>query len=165
MAVASNDRFEIEPSPARAQTRPSSTSRGCWWILLPIGCLGALLVCGGLVGAIFFGTMSVMKNTQPYQTAVSQAQQEPAVQEILGENITPGWSIQGSFHVENDTGRVDMSIPLSGSKSSGQVQVEGRLENGIWVYDKLLFSDSTGKQIDLLPTLQSGEVTEAPADY
>ena len=165
MAVASNDRFEIEPSPAQTQARLASTRRGCWWILLPVGCLGALAVCGGLVGAIFFGAMSVMKNTQPYQMAVSQSQQEPAVQEILGENIAPGWSIQGSFNVENDTGRVDMTIPLSGSKSTGQVQVQGRLENGIWVYDKLLFTDSAGQQIDLLPTLESGEVNEEPADY
>jgi hypothetical protein len=106
-----------------------------------------------------------MKSTQPYQTAVTLAQQDATVREALGDNITPGWSIQGSFHIENDTGEVQMTIPLSGSKSSGQVRVEGRLENGVWDYDKLLFTDSLGQQVDLLPAQQSGEVNEVPSNY
>jgi|694.fasta_scaffold00030_55 hypothetical protein len=165
MAFNPNERFEIEPPRTSSQVNRSTGRRGCWWILLPVGCLTALAVCGGIVGAILFGAMSAMKSTQPYQTAVTLAQQDATVREALGDNITPGWSIQGSFHIENDTGEVQMTIPLSGSKSSGQVRVEGRLENGVWDYDKLLFTDSLGQQVDLLPAQQSGEVNEVPSNY
>jgi len=104
---------------------------------------------------MFFGAMSMLKNAEPFQTAVRLAQENPEVQAILGENISSGFAVQGSINVENDTGNVDMTIPISGSLSSGQVKVRGQRVNGQWVYEEIFFEDASGSsQIDLLPENQ-----------
>ena len=143
------ERFEIEPPSRATPTMPAAKKRGCWWIAIPVGCLAVLLVCGGFVGSIFFGVTTMLKSSEPFQRAVQLASDDLDVQEALGENITPGWSVQGSIQVDNGEGEVDMVIPLSGSKGSGQVHVRGTRESGQWIYEKIEFSDSSGNRIDL----------------
>ena len=153
----SGERFEIESSRPHPTSAQAPRKRSCLWVALPVGCVVMLLVCGGGGAAIFYGAMSVLKSAEPFQTAVQLAQQNPEVQAILGENIDSGFAVQGSINLENDTGNVDMTIPVSGSLSSGQIKVKGQRENGQWVYDEILFTDSSGNQVDLLPDLQASE--------
>ncbi|MBX3422033.1 MAG: hypothetical protein KF752_10820 [Pirellulaceae bacterium] len=119
------------------------------WLMIPAGCLGVLLVCGGGLTALIVGGMSLYKNSEPYQQAVQLAKNSPQVQQALGENIMPGWSIQGSIHIENNNGQVDMTIPMSGSRGNGQIRIRGTKSGSDWDYDLIEFEDEQGNIIDL----------------
>jgi len=41
----------------------------------------------------------------------------------------------GSISLENDTGTVDFSIPVSGPDGKGTVKVKGTKEAGNWTYE------------------------------
>lgn len=152
---AEPQRFDIQQPPATAKS-----GRSCLFWLLPIGCLGVLLVCGGFGVAAYFG-MNAMKDLAPFKAAVESAQNSPEVQEILGDNIQGGWQIQGNISVQNQEGDVDMSIPVTGTKGSGRVHIRGKLINGQWVYDELYFTSDSGDRVDLL-----GEaVEEADSEF
>lgn len=134
---------------------------------IPAGCLAILLVCGGFVGSVFVGVTAMLKSSEPFQTAVQLASEDPEVQQALGDDITPGWSVRGSIQLRNSEGEVDMVIPLSGSKGTGNVLVQGTRELGRWKYDKIEFSDSSGTRIDLRPveTLTDGETNSQENEF
>ncbi len=139
-------RFEINPPQAAAKR-----GRGCLWWAIPLGCLGVLVICGGIGGSAWFFGMNYLKESAPYKTATTLAQNNPQVQEILGDNIQPGWAIQGKMAIENNDGSVDMSIPLTGSKGSGRVHIRGTAVGDEWHYDEIYFTSDSGQdRIDLI---------------
>ena len=60
--------------------------------------------------------------------------------------------MQGNISLENgDSGHVDITIPLKGSKRKGYVTIIGEKVNGDWVYEELyVLIKSTNEEINLL---------------
>lgn len=106
------------------------------WIL-GCGCVGILLIIGGIVAFVTMGVGGVgaaLKNNAPYKDSIAAVQSHPAAIEALGEPIEPGWIPSGNISVENDTGKVDFSIGVSGPKGEGTIKVIGTKANGVWTY-------------------------------
>lgn len=140
--------FQIEP-PVLA-TQPRKGKSGCFWASLSIGCLTVLLLtCGGFILLGFFGFTAALRSTEPYQQALKAAQNDPEVQQAVGENIEASWPMTGSINNTNGQESVDIEFTVKGSKGSGKVHVRGQRNNGPWQYDQIEFSDSSGNKIDL----------------
>ena len=78
----------------------------------------------------------------------------PAVVEVTGEPIEAGWLVSGNIQINGQTGRADLSIPISGPRGGGQLQVEATKNAGEWHLDSLTFFDAAGgPPIDLLDEL------------
>ena len=75
-----------------------------------------------------------LKSNGPYKDSIAAVQSHPAAIEALGEPIEPGWMPSGNISVENDTGKVDFSIGVSGPKGDGTIKVIGTKSNGVWTY-------------------------------
>ena len=101
---------------------------------MPSGCIA--LVGGGvgffvLIFALIFG---VMKNTEVYETALYEAQTNPAVIEHLGNRIEDGLIFTGNMEVNPSSGYADIVIPISGQKGSGSLYVQAEKIAGSWQY-------------------------------
>lgn len=112
-----------------------------WKWLVPVGCLLPIVVCGGgIVALVFFG-LSVLKNTAPYKDGVAKAKANPAVVAALGEPIEGGSMVGGTFNVRNvngqESGDVDLTIPLTGPKGTGTLRVVGKADAGKWTYSTM----------------------------
>lgn len=130
--------------------------RGWWgrnwkWVL-PVGCLGSLvipiLLCAGILGAIMGG----MKTSWACTEGLELARNNPAVIAQLGEPIEPGWMISGSIHVSGSSGKADLAIPLNGSKNSGTLYVVAHKDVGQWLFDQAEVEvNGQQERINLLP--------------
>ena len=122
------------------------------WVLPVGGCLTIILLFVFGVGAIFFGVSKAITSSAPYEYAVEQASNHPEVIAALGENIETNGIMQGNISLENsDGGRVDISIPIKGSKGKGSVVVKGEKTEGTWYYESLyVIIKETQESINLL---------------
>ena len=122
--------YQTDHSP---QPPPGWWSRNWKWAV-PTGCIA--LVGGGvgffvLIFALIFG---VMKNTEVYETALYEAQTNPAVIEHLGNRIEDGLLFTGNMEVSPGSGYADIVIPISGQKGSGSLYVQAEKVAGSWQY-------------------------------
>ncbi len=102
--------------------------------IIGCGCIGLILV-GTIIGIVGF-TMAgkLLKNNAPYTDSIAAVQSNPAAIKALGEPIEPGWIPSGNISVENNTGKVDFSIGVSGPDGSGTIKVVGTKADGVWTY-------------------------------
>jgi hypothetical protein len=97
--------------------------------LLSCLCLAAV---AGITGISIVGAFSMIKATPVYQEALQTVQNDSRAQEMLGTPITAGWMISGEIIETGPTGTADFSIPVSGPKGSGRVDVVAKKVNGEW---------------------------------
>ncbi|MCC8459684.1 cytochrome c oxidase assembly factor Coa1 family protein [Photorhabdus aegyptia] len=91
--------------------------------------------------------MGVMKSSEPYKKALSLAQSNPIVKNILGQPIKTGWFVSGSV---NDR-EAELDIPIKGNRSGGSMHVDANKYAGHWRYKNITVQpDSGGQLIDLL---------------
>jgi len=117
--------------------------RHLWWAI-PIGCFGLIAASLLFVGAILTLVFSILKGSVAYENALEVAAGHPAVLEVTGEPVEAGWFVSGNINTNNQTGRADLSIPISGPDGSGYIQVEATKNGGEWYFDRLVFLDADG---------------------
>lgn len=141
------------PPPASAPVYypPPPAGGGKKWIFLGCGGCVGLLVLGGIAIAIFFYLAAgALKKSDAYATSVKVAHDSPQVQAALGTPVEDSWMIQGSFNIKNDTGDIDMVVPLKGPKGEGKLTVKGTKASGSpWDYSVLEFLAPDGSTTDL----------------
>lgn len=127
-----------------------STSVWVW-----VGCGCGLLLAGfiAFICFIVFVVFAAMRSAQPYQDGLQRASVDPRVLEAFGSPIEPGWFLSGSIKTENQTGTADISIPISGPKQSGHIQVTGTKSGGRWRYTTMTVIPKSGPPIDLLENI------------
>jgi hypothetical protein len=132
------------------QALPPAKSSGTKWVFWGCGgCLGLMLLGGIVMGVIFFGVMSVIKNTDAYKSAIT-ATTSPEVQAELGTPITPGIFPMGSVNMNNGQGTADLSIPITGPKGAGTIHYKATSNGGSWKVSEFnVVISSDGKVIDL----------------
>ena len=125
-------------------------SRNAKWVV-PGGCLTLLVIVACFVGVILTFVSGAMKSSDAYTHALASARANPAVIAALGTPISDGFLPSGSVNTTGSSGTADLSIPISGPKGSGTIQVEARRSAGGWTYTVLSVKlASSGKTIDLL---------------
>lgn len=122
-----------------------------WKWLVPVGCLGTLILLVGFAGLVFLGVMGMVKSSDAYRQALSKARDSPAAVAVLGEPIGEGFFTTGSLNVTGPSGTAELAIPIFGPKGKGTIYVEARKSLGEWSFSKLVVeTEADGKRIDLL---------------
>ena len=126
----------------QSQANPSVQPPGGWWSrnwrwFVPVG--SAVFVLGGVgffvaIIALVFG---MMKSTEVYETALFEAQTNPAVIEYLGNRIEDGLIFTGNMEVNPSSGYADIVIPISGKKGSASLYVKAEKVAGSWQYQTM----------------------------
>src|ERR1700754_1584304 len=129
--------------------------KGClgrnWKWMLPVGCLGLILVGVAVIGGIFLVAMSAMKSSEVYKGALERARSNPEAAVALGGlPIKDGWLVQGNVNFSGGSGTANLQIPVSGPKKSGTIQVRAVYEGGAWMYERLDLVVEGGETISLL---------------
>lgn len=139
--------------------KPGWFSRNWKWAV-PLGCLGTAVMFVGFIAAIFMVVLGAMRTSDAYQVATATARQDPAVIDALGEPIEVGWLVSGNINVSGPSGEADLSVPLSGPRSSGTLYIVADKVAGEWIFERMevALADST-QRVDLL-----SETSEASGD-
>ena len=101
------------------------------------------------VAGSFYLTSASLKSTDVMQQALAQAQNNPAINETLGEPIELGWYVTGSVTYQALFGDADVSAPIGGPKGQGSLTVSARRTNGIWEFMALTVTVDGGRVIRL----------------
>ncbi|MBN4058037.1 hypothetical protein JYT34_01215 [Olleya sp. AH-315-K02] len=126
-------------------------TRNWLWVIPVGGCLTIICLFVFGVGAIFFGVTNVLKNSTPYEYSVELASNNSDVIQLLGEPIETHGIMSGNISIQNNSGEVDISIPIKGSKGKGTVIVIGEKIDGEWFYEELyVLIKETNEKINLL---------------
>jgi TonB family protein len=133
--------------------QPQQQPKGClgrnWKWMLPVGCLGLILIGVIVVGGIFFAAMSAIKSSDVYKGALERTQKSPEAVALLGEPIKDGWFVKGNVRFAGGSGTANFEVPVSGPKSSGTLYVSAIYE-GSWMYERLDLAPASGKTVSLL---------------
>lgn len=113
---------------------------GCGVATAVIGICIGMFIC--LFGVLAFGFNSV-RNSEPYQLALTTAQQSETAVLLLGEPIEPGFLFSGSFSVSGPDGDAEYSIPVSGPRGSGQLHARAIKTNNVWELNTLILETDT----------------------
>lgn len=120
---------------------PQSKGGGCKLAVIIVVLAGVAFV--GLFVGIFFFVMRMMTSNGAYQGALEKARKNPEVVALVGEPVEPGTFITGNINTSNDSGRADLSIPISGPKGSGTLRVIAEMQLGVWKFKHLEFVSGT----------------------
>ena len=99
--------------------------------------IGSVLMVGLFVGGVFELVTSIMRSSDAYKTAVQKAENSPDVAERIGRPLKVGWLASGSINVTDDSGDADLSIPISGPRGKGHIEVSAKKKHGKWTYQTL----------------------------
>jgi len=112
-------------------------SRNWMWLVPTSGCLLIILFVVFGIGAAIFGVSKLMTGSEPYEYAIEKASHDPIVIEHLGESIKSDGIMSGNISLKNDSGEVNITIPIKGNLDRGSVTIIGKKINGVWKYDEL----------------------------
>jgi hypothetical protein len=138
-----------QPPPIPGAPRPGWWARNWKWVI-PVGCLGMVLLVAIFIAAIVGIVFGAMKSSDVYREALRRAQDNPQVQAALGTPIESGWWMSGQINVNNDTGDANIVIPVSGPKGKGKIHAVATKSGGRWSYSTLTVDVDGGGTIDLL---------------
>ena len=119
-------------------------SRNWKWVL-PVGCLGVVVVGVAVVLLGLSAVFGTMKSSDVYKQAVARASANAAVKRELGEPIETGWLVNGRINFSGSNGDADISIPLEGPKKKGTLHAVATKTSGQWKFSTLQveFDDDT----------------------
>ncbi len=128
---------------AQTSTNPPKARSGCLWafLVLMMIVVGGVTVIGGGMAWLFNG----LARSEGAVQALKRASDAPAVTAKLGSPIVRGTFASGSYSVNSDgTGRIDLSLPVSGPKGSGTLLVVGSRTANQWSYSRLIIVPDDG---------------------
>jgi hypothetical protein len=125
---------------------------GKWVAALAGGFVLLSCICAagvaGTAGAAVYGAFSLLKNNPAYRQALQTVQKDVRAQEMLGTPIEAGWLISGEISETGSSGTADFSIPVSGPKGSGRIDVVAEKNHGEWIITLLqLVMDGTHERL------------------
>lgn len=140
---------------------PSSWLGRNWKWVVPVGCLSMLVVGLVLVAAMSYFMFGLIKHAEPYQHALSAAQTDSALVQVLGAPIQPGLTVKGGIHLTGDDGTADFSFPVHGPKGEATVFVAARRVRAHWQYEVIEADVGRPQRIDLLDASSAPPVPPA----
>jgi hypothetical protein len=124
--------------PGNAPAPPTRTwfARNWGWFV-PVMLLGAVLLFGLFAAGIFELVTSLMRSSDAYKTAIQRAEDSPQVAQKIGYPLKVGWFTSGNINLVNDNGEANLSIPISGPRGKGHIEVSAKKRHGKWTYQTL----------------------------
>lgn len=121
------------------------------WAVPTGGCLIIIILLIVFASSLFLGLTSVIKESSPYQEALSNTRENELVIDRLGEPIVTDGMISGQINYSGDSGHADLEIPIKGPKGKATIHVIGFKEKDQWNYQTLkVYFDSPNEEVDLL---------------
>ena len=120
------------------------------WVWVGLGCGVLILGVVGFLVFIFTVVFGSMRNSMPYQEAVTRAQNDPRVIAALGTPIKPSYFFSGSISTRNGNSDAKFEIPLRGPKGQGLLHIAGTKTGSKWEYNRMTVTLKSGTEIDLL---------------
>lgn len=117
--------------------------------LIPVGCLGLVVVCGGLAAVIYGVVRTAIRSSEPYRVAVARASANAELVAAIGTPITEGSLPQGSIKTNGGSGSADLTIPIQGPNGKATIAVQATKFAGTWEYTRMV-ATVNGRTIDLL---------------
>lgn len=115
--------------------------------------LTVLLIIFLLVEGIFIFVVMAFKNSEPFKHSIELIENNSEIMEYIGNDYKQIGMILGSINVSGDsTGNASIMYKIKGKNGISRIYVKAERENGIWIYQKILFYKEFGSTdvIDLL---------------
>lgn len=115
--------------------------------------LTVLLIIFILVEGIFIFVVMAFKNSEPFKHSIELIENNSEIMEYIGNDYKQIGMILGSINVSGDsTGNASIMYKIKGKNGISRIYVKAEKENGIWIYQKILFYKEFGSTdvIDLL---------------
>lgn len=112
-----------------------------------------LLIIFILVAGIFIFVGMAFKNSEPFKHSIELIENNSEIMEYIGNDYKQTGMILGSINVSGDsTGNASIMYKIKGKNGISRIYVKAEKENGIWIYQKILFYKEFGSTdvIDLL---------------
>ena len=112
-----------------------------------------LLIIFILVAGIFIFVGIAFKNSEPFKHSIELIENNSEIMEYIGNDYKQTGMILGSINVSGDsTGNASIMYKIKGKNGISRIYVKAEKENGIWIYQKILFYKEFGSTdvIDLL---------------
>jgi len=112
-----------------------------------------LLIIFILVAGIFIFVGMAFKNSEPFKHSIKLIENNSEIMEYIGNDYKQTGMILGSINVSgNSTGNASIMYKIKGKNGISRIYVKAEKENGIWIYQKILFYKELGSTdvIDLL---------------
>ena len=112
-----------------------------------------LLIIFILVAGIFIFVGIAFKNSEPFKHSIELIENNLEIMEYIGNDYKQTGMILGSINVSGDsTGNASIMYKIKGKNGISRIYVKAEKENGIWIYQKILFYKKLGSTdvIDLL---------------
>ena len=136
--------------------------------------VGLVIVLGATAMGIGIGVISTMifvgvtaqlneviKESPAMKKSLALLKSDPKVTELLGDNIEISGGFGGSFSLNNDSGDMDVSIPVKGSRGEGKLYIRGIKEAGVWNFSMIKFGmKDSDERIDLLTRMRNDEAEQ-----
>lgn len=126
--------------------------------LIVLASLIALVVIFFVV--IFASVRSTLRSSEVYAQSMSILHSNPEAVQMLGSPVEAGKAVNGEINVSNGSGDAELSIPVSGSISKGELQSRGLRTEGQWSLTLLELVMENGERINLLVGLPQGAQKE-----
>lgn len=144
--------------PLSAGRRPDWFTRNWKWVV-PIGCLGLVVLIAMFVGAIFSIVEYSFQHSDAYNNAIALARSNPAVSGKIGQPLKIGWFASGNINISGPSGDADLAIPISGPHGKGTIYAVAKKSAGVWRFEILQVEIAGEPQrIDLLLQEQKAPV-------
>ncbi len=126
-AEAPTAAFEQQSHPTTYRARRANTSRaGC------LGCLPLLVFIGLCAGFIMLSSQVMFRVWGPLDQVMKIVNADPNVVRVFGQPITPGPMVTGKINSGGSSSQASFNVPLYGPKQSGELDVSGSWQKGIW---------------------------------
>ena len=112
-----------------------------------------LLIIFIFVAGIFIFVGMSFKNSEPFKHSIELIENNSEIMEYIGNDYKQIGMILGSINVSGDsTGNASIMYKIKGKNGISRIYVKAEKENGIWIYQKILFYKEIGSTdvIDLL---------------
>jgi hypothetical protein len=103
-----------------------------------------------MIFVILAGVRSTLRSSEVYSQSIAGLLSSPQAVALLGEPVEAGKAVNGEINVNNGSGNAELSIPVSGSLSKGNLQSRGVRTDGLWSLTLLELIMENGEKIDLL---------------
>jgi hypothetical protein len=138
--------------------RKSWFNRNWKWVVPTGGCLLVIILIVAFAGSLIWGVTSMMSDSQAYQDAMTEAQNNSEVIQVLGEPIETDGMSGGSINYSNGYGTAALTIPIKGPNGKATIHVEGSGADNDWTYEKMEVYISDSEQI--IDLLEAGPLIE-----
>jgi hypothetical protein len=108
-------------------------SRNWGWVLGG-GCLTVIVIVIITIGGLVYKVSDSIKESEPYQHALTEAKANETVIELLGTPIETNGIGSTSYGYSNGTTTATLTIPIKGPKDKGNIVVDAKKIDDEWAY-------------------------------